>query len=485
MSAVSMIARKLNIRLSKATSGCCGLKDKGALTCQKVTINSQQASSDLTALMGLNKQLEGIKIADVELVDRMLRYGEHSGNRFTILLRNITVSNSRVFDAVKRLRRFGFVNYFGHQRFGTGPVPSTEVGRLLLGKRWREAGEEVMSTKYIRRCHSAGEAKARQIFVEQGNASAALDVLPFTCEDERCILEAFATSRNVNESLRQAFSKLARADLWRQAYTSLVWNRMATKRLMEYDRRKAVVGDLVAVKRYDKTFVDVVKEEDVAAGRYSIAQVVLPVFARNKKLLFPKNAVGSSARASLQADGLSFEEVDLEASKAPFPLDDSVCPMRFLIMNCSNLSMKVVTYRSPADVLYDEMLDSHLNSTQGGSGQGKSKSKRAQEQQLPFKGLILSFSLPPNSFATMAVREITREGTHPSVHDAFRDEVLQRNADDAQAGERRSGLQPVKKQHKGNRRTERRKKLRRKAAISRELVKRRKRREPAKSIRRK
>ena len=30
----------------------------------QVTINSQQASSDLTGLMGLNKQLEGIKIAD-------------------------------------------------------------------------------------------------------------------------------------------------------------------------------------------------------------------------------------------------------------------------------------------------------------------------------------------------------------------------------------------------------------------------------------
>eukprot|EP00960_Hanusia_phi_P041839 755167-Hanusia_phi.AAC.13 len=62
--AASIIARKLDIAYSKSTIGCCGLKDKGALTCQKVTINSKEVSKNLTTLLGLNEQLEGIRIAD-------------------------------------------------------------------------------------------------------------------------------------------------------------------------------------------------------------------------------------------------------------------------------------------------------------------------------------------------------------------------------------------------------------------------------------
>eukprot|EP00960_Hanusia_phi_P041838 755167-Hanusia_phi.AAC.12 len=252
---------------------------------------------------------------------------------------------------------------------------------------------------------------------------------------------------------------------------------MATKRLEEHDRRTAVVGDLVVVgaltlhigcsqclqvKISNKTFVDVVRE-DAAAQRYSILQVVLPVPAPNKKLLLPNNAVGSFARSCLQADGLSFEEVEVEASQAPLPLDESICPMRFLIMNCSDFCTKVVRYRSPADFLYDDMLDLHLKRSQTDHESHKSTGRQEDEQL--YTGLILSFSLPPNSFATMAVREITRRGTHPAEHESFRDEILRRHAEQTQA---RGNLQTTQhKQSIGNRRTERRKKLRRKAAIMR------------------
>jgi tRNA(Glu) U13 pseudouridine synthase TruD len=44
----------------------------------------------------------------------------HAGNAFTLLLRHVTSSPPRVSRALTRLGSRGFVNYFGHQRFGDG-----------------------------------------------------------------------------------------------------------------------------------------------------------------------------------------------------------------------------------------------------------------------------------------------------------------------------------------------------------------------------
>jgi len=44
--------------------------------------------------------------------------GEHAGNRFAIVLRHVTASEAHVRAAVERLQNNGFINYYGHQRFG-------------------------------------------------------------------------------------------------------------------------------------------------------------------------------------------------------------------------------------------------------------------------------------------------------------------------------------------------------------------------------
>ena len=44
--------------------------------------------------------------------------GEHGGNLFSLLLRHVDADSDAVRRAVRAVRRRGFVNYFGHQRWG-------------------------------------------------------------------------------------------------------------------------------------------------------------------------------------------------------------------------------------------------------------------------------------------------------------------------------------------------------------------------------
>lgn len=67
------------------------------------------------------------------------------GNRFTITLRNISISADSdssddidliISSALNYVKENGFINYFGMQRFGTGSIPTHSVGIAILKRRW-------------------------------------------------------------------------------------------------------------------------------------------------------------------------------------------------------------------------------------------------------------------------------------------------------------------------------------------------------------
>ena len=55
----------------------------------------------------------------------------HAGNYFTLLLREVNATGARHADkCVAAVRKRGFINYYGHQRFGLGmrsSMPTVEV----------------------------------------------------------------------------------------------------------------------------------------------------------------------------------------------------------------------------------------------------------------------------------------------------------------------------------------------------------------------
>ena len=124
-----------------------GVKDKHATTFQEVTLAGAGpgAVAALRALAATGR-LPGLRISAIRPCAAPLAPGRHAGNRFRILIRNVTRPEAAAA-AGRRLRRRGFVNYFGLQRFGTGSAPAVEVrtarggetgGEGAVGARGRE-----------------------------------------------------------------------------------------------------------------------------------------------------------------------------------------------------------------------------------------------------------------------------------------------------------------------------------------------------------
>ena len=128
-------------------------------------------------LLRVNQQFKGVCIGDLEYCEKPLHFGEHAGNRFTIVLRHVLGGGASeegaegidgggggceevggrkkrkrelkeekrgrekrgadekiVRKAIKQLNKSGCINYFGHQRFGNSAasmMPSIQVRRLM------------------------------------------------------------------------------------------------------------------------------------------------------------------------------------------------------------------------------------------------------------------------------------------------------------------------------------------------------------------
>lgn len=54
-------------------------------------------------------------------------------HRFRIALRQISANDEEINDAVQRFNENGFINYYGHQRFGNhASVPTHQIGQFLV-----------------------------------------------------------------------------------------------------------------------------------------------------------------------------------------------------------------------------------------------------------------------------------------------------------------------------------------------------------------
>ncbi|MBI41987.1 tRNA pseudouridine(13) synthase TruD [uncultured Marinobacter sp.] len=96
--------------------GFCGLKDRHAVTRQWFSLHRpgrEEEDPDLVAAVASHWPV----LAQGRAV-RKLRRGEHAGNRFVIVLRDIEGDRAAIEEALNTLGRRGAPNYFGPQRFG-------------------------------------------------------------------------------------------------------------------------------------------------------------------------------------------------------------------------------------------------------------------------------------------------------------------------------------------------------------------------------
>ena len=107
---IAIISRILNIK--KDNISYSGTKDAKAIVTQYLTIAQVEQNS-------LNEfRHPKIEIISVKSFHRHLQLGELVGNRFTIRLDSLKCPKNGLKIAVENVTQFGFVNYFGLQRYG-------------------------------------------------------------------------------------------------------------------------------------------------------------------------------------------------------------------------------------------------------------------------------------------------------------------------------------------------------------------------------
>jgi tRNA pseudouridine13 synthase len=133
-------------------------------------------------------------------VKEALKLGDLKGNHFTIVLRYVDADEQTIIDACESVKKFGFVNYYGTQRFGTSAITTHSVGEctgflrnsLLIGKelllsKWPEAIDLILRPRSFEKADSL---KARMYWAETGDIDGALDLFPRHHVIERKLLIA-------------------------------------------------------------------------------------------------------------------------------------------------------------------------------------------------------------------------------------------------------------------------------------------------------
>ena len=401
--AVRLMARAW--RVPPSAFSFAGTKDATARTRQRMCVADVSAETVVTSASALESQ--GIRLGHLSYADGPIRLGDLEGNAFSITLRDVRLATegSGVVpieparsveegaeggaegraEAALRLAvqgLDGFVNYFGLQRFGAN---AHEVGRHVLrgdhaaavdaivagdasaADREAEAADGVAAVRaHWRRTRDAG-ATARLAATLGGEVRRRL-------ADELALLRGYERGG----CAESAFASLTfqKRSLYVQAYVSALWNDLASLRLELGGAAQAFEGDALLTTDTDGAAdaEDETSDADVAAttathdtageatrpsvrfarGGEPLARVGLQLPSSSTRYRLP--CLQQAFEARLKADGV-------DAAKLP---------------NRQHVRALIVT---PAGVSLDWLG--------GGSA-------------------CVRFSLPPSSYATMALRQLLR-----------------------------------------------------------------------------
>ncbi|XP_057220497.1 pseudouridylate synthase 7 homolog isoform X3 [Malurus melanocephalus] len=299
-------------------------------------------------LAHLNKCLMNFRLGNFSYKNHPLKLGELQGNHFTVVLRNITGTDDQIEQAMHSLREIGFINYYGMQRFGTTAVPTYQIGRAILQNNWNEVMDLILKPRPG--AEKGYLVKCREEWAKTKDPAAALKKLPV------------------------------------KSYQSYVWNNMVSKRIEEYGLR-AVPGDLILK---GATAVHI-EEGDV--DNYTIHDVVMPLPGFD--VIYPKHKIGEAYKEMLAADNLDIS--NMRHKIRDYSLSGAY---RKIIIRPQNVNWEVVAYDDPKIPLFTTDLD------------------KLEGKPLPvlptdgkFRALKMEFSLPPSTYATMAIREVLKMDT--------------------------------------------------------------------------
>uniref|UniRef100_A0A3Q3VJM3 Pseudouridylate synthase 7 homolog n=1 Tax=Mola mola TaxID=94237 RepID=A0A3Q3VJM3_MOLML len=375
MDAINVLSKFLRLRPNMFSY--MGTKDKRAITVQEIAVLRITAER----LAHLNKCLMNLKVGNFCYKNHPLKLGELQGNHFTVVIRNISGTDEQVNQALKSLKQTGFINYYGMQRFGTTAVPTQHVGRAILKNDWNEVMDLILKPRpgaekeFLVRC--------REEWAKTQDPEAALKKLP----NKRCVEGQLlrGLSMHGKKNIVTAFGLIPRNNrlMYIHSYQSVVWNTMVSRRIEAFGL-KAVEGDLVL----RGTTAHVLSAEE--AESHSIHDIVMPLPGYD--VIYPSH---HGYGELLSADGLDIDNMRHKVK------DYSLAgAYRRIIIRPADVSWEIIQYDDPRIPLVHSDYEKLEN-----------KPPPVFNKEGKYRALRLEFSLPPSTYATMAIREVLKLDT--------------------------------------------------------------------------
>ena len=391
--AIGQLANKC--RSMEKYFGFAGTKDRRGRTVQRVSVSMVSAKQ----ILGAAKHIHKLEVGSFSYNKTEIRLGDLSGNRFELVVRNVEANKDDLVPVMRSLSERGFINYFGTQRFGTQGIPTHSIGKELIMGRYSEAVDLILKP----RDSESNEAfrKCRQIWSEERDASKALQILKSNRKDrtiEGKLL--FGLSKSHKNDVVGALESLPRPQrlLYCHAYQSYIWNKVVSKRIKNHGL-KVLKGDLV-FKKKDADQISESKEDLVETvedqANYTIQDVLIPI--PGTKVKFPDNEVKTWFNEFLAEDDMSLESFDSSVKDYRLPGD-----YRAMVVLPGDVNWSLVSHEDPLQDLIPSDKDALENKAGTSLSLGNELGK--------YSSLILKFSLPSSSYATMALREVMKVGT--------------------------------------------------------------------------
>jgi tRNA pseudouridine13 synthase len=326
--------------------GYAGLKDAQAVTRQTLSIPLQK-TIDLDHVT-----LPGVRILSSKRHLNKLRPGHLAGNFFRIRIRKPHPEGfERARQVLTVLENLGVPNRFGSQRYGVLDN-SHKIGHAILQKNFKAAADQIMGHPdqiQNRRWQKAAEAYLK------GDLATALKELPNHCRPERKLISALSKNGNDQKAVLSLPRKLLR--LYLSAYQSSLFNILVNQRLLNLGQ--LCDGDIAIKHSNGACFL--VTDADSEQGRAQIFEIspTAPLYGYKVKLA--KGPTGQAEQELLTQEGLKpgdfrlSQGLSMEGERRPLrvPLRNPTCSL------CEN-------------------------------------------------DLILTFSLPKGSYATMVMAEVIK-----------------------------------------------------------------------------
>ena len=386
-----------------------GLKDKRGITSQRVCCRLMEPKR----LLGLNKPFFGANkvesesvvymnsflMGDFKFSDSDLKLGQLQGNKFSIVLRDCLPTTAENLTKIRdQVLENGFINYFGLQRFGNNG-DTNDVGKLILKKEYKSVIETILTPN----SHNKPNVRDALLhFKETGNARASLEKLKFQFSLEGAVLGALAKDPT---NYKGALTTLQRQQqtLYTHAYQSYLWNRTVSRRVQEFGT-KVLPGDLVwagsregeeGARGVDEgarggEVPEVRRVKEGEEGDLTLADVLLPL--PGYCIEMPDNQCKDYLLEAIAEDGLSLDNFGGPLGEQ-FNLKGAYRP---IIYKPSYFSASAMQYTEEHEKLVKTNLDTLLGREMS-EGDGGDRS-----------AIRLEFTLPKSCYATMLLREITR-----------------------------------------------------------------------------